>query len=47
MRPTFACGILGICESLFAFRTTVKGEASFVSRAAVDPSLGRTHAFDG
>jgi hypothetical protein len=33
--------------SSFVFRTAVKGEASFVFWNAVDPSLSRTHAFDG
>jgi hypothetical protein len=39
MRPTFACGILGTCESLLVFWAAVKGEALFVSRAAVNPSM--------
>jgi hypothetical protein len=36
MRPTFACGILGTCESLLVFRADVKGEASFVFWIAVN-----------
>jgi len=47
MRSTFACRFLGTCESLLVFRAAVKDEASFVFWIAVDPSLGRTHAFDG